>query len=120
MSQQELADAMGYRSRSTIAKIESGENDVSHKKIQRFATVLDTTPEQLVSGYFPAPVAAEEGGAPHPKNKNIVIILAGGKSGRNLQNIPNQFINVHGKPILVYCMEAYQAHPPSMISTWSA
>ncbi len=111
MSQQELADAMGYRSRSTIAKIESGENDVSHKKIQRFAAVLDTTPEQLVSGYFPALITAEEDGAPHPKNKNIVIILAGGKSGRNLQNIPNQFINVHGKPILVYCMEAYQAHP---------
>ena len=111
MSQQELADAMGYRSRSTIAKIEAGENDVSHKKIQRFAAVLDTTPEQLVSGYFPALITAEEDGAPHPKNKNIVIILAGGKSGRNLQNIPNQFINVHGKPILVYCMEVYQAHP---------
>ena len=31
MSQQELADAMGYKTRSTIAKIESGENDVSQK-----------------------------------------------------------------------------------------
>ena len=29
MSQQELADAMGYKTRSTIAKIESGENDIS-------------------------------------------------------------------------------------------
>lgn len=111
MSQQELADAMGYRSRSTIAKIESGENDVSHKKLQRFAAVLDTTVEQLVAGYS-TPLRAEEtptdGGR---KNKNIAIILAGGKSGRNLQNIPNQFIHVHGKPILVYCMEVYQAHP---------
>ena len=36
MSQQELADAMGYKTRSTIAKIESGENDVSQKKLQKF------------------------------------------------------------------------------------
>ena len=35
MTQQELADAMGYKSRSTIAKIESGENDISQKKLQR-------------------------------------------------------------------------------------
>ena len=113
MSQQELADAMGYKTRSTIAKIESGENDVSQKKLQRFAAVMDTTVESLISGYSsPRPLRAEtplfsEG----KKNKNIVIILAGGKSGRNRQNIPSQFINVYGKPILVYCMEAYQAHP---------
>ena len=43
MSQQELADAMGYKTRSTIAKIESGENDVSQKKLQRLAAVLETT-----------------------------------------------------------------------------
>ena len=41
----------------------------------------------------------------------VLIILAGGKSGRNRQNIPSQFINVHGKPIIVYCMDVYQAHP---------
>ena len=40
-----------------------------------------------------------------------VIILAGGKTGKNHQSIPSQFINVHGKPILVYSMDAYQAHP---------
>ena len=51
MSQQELADAMGYKTRSTIAKIESEENDVSQKKLQKFAEVLDTTPEALIMGY---------------------------------------------------------------------
>lgn len=113
MSQQELADAMGYRTRSTIAKIESGENDVSHKKLQKFAEVLDTTVEELVSGYAPA-VPLPDIAAPidDPKrNKNVAIILAGGKTGRNRQNIPSQFINIHGKPILVYCMEVYQNHP---------
>ena len=113
MSQQELADAMGYKTRSTIAKIESGENDVSQKKLQRFAAVLDTTVEALVSGYGNSPIvqAEQEILQEEKNNKNIVIILAGGKTGRNLQNIPTQFMNVQGKPILVYCMEVYQAHP---------
>lgn len=110
MSQQELADAMGYKTRSTIAKIESGENDVSQKKLQKFAQVLDTTPEALISGYIRNPEPAlrqrEDSGS-----KNVVVILAGGKSGRNRQNIPSQFVTVHGKPILVYCMEVYQNHP---------
>ena len=113
MSQQELADAMGYKTRSTIAKIESGENDVSQKKLQKFAEVLDTTVEALISGFAVRHEMAEVGSyfTAAKEYKNIAIILAGGKSGRNRQNIPSQFINVHGKPILVYCMEAYQTHP---------
>lgn len=113
MSQQELADAMGYKTRSTIAKIESGENDVSQKKLEKFASVLDTTVEELITGFAkpdyiqPIPVPIDDTN----RNKNIAIILAGGKSGRNRQNIPSQFINIHGKPILVYAMDAYQAHP---------
>lgn len=113
MSQQELADAMGYKTRSTIAKIESGENDVSQKKLQRFAEVLDTTPEALITGFdAPRLLPGELTQRPDAgRNKNVAIILAGGKSGRNRQNIPSQFISVNGKPILVYSMDAYQAHP---------
>lgn len=113
MSQQELADAMGYKTRSTIAKIESEENDVSQKKLQKFASILDTTVEALISGYSPQidiPYSSESTQSSRDY-KNIAIILAGGKSGRNRQNIPSQFINVHGKPIIVYCMDTYQAHP---------
>lgn len=113
MSQQELADRMGYKTRSTITKIESGENDVSQKKLLRFAAVLDTTVEKLISGYaMPAeePVPLSEVDA-EGHSRNAVIILAGGKSGRNNQNIPSQFINVHDKPLLVYSLEVYQAHP---------
>lgn len=111
MSQQELADAMGYKTRSTIAKIESGENDVSQKKLQKFAAVLDTTAEALISGYTLSGRDPMLAFSSTGRNKNVAIILAGGKSGRNRQNIPSQFINVHGKPILVYSMDAYQAHP---------
>lgn len=112
MSQQELAEAMGYKTRSTIAKIESGENDVTQKKLQRFAAVLDTTVEALVAGANAVEedvaLAQVEAGE---SRRNAVIILAGGKSGRNKQNIPNQFINIHDKPMIVYCLEAYQMHP---------
>ena len=112
MSQQELADAMGYSTRSTIAKIESGENDVSQKKLQKFATALDTTVEALISGYAaPSPAPAAEVTDGKRRTRGAVIILAGGKVGQNRQNVPTQFVNVHGKPILVYCMDAYQAHP---------
>lgn len=111
MSQQELALAMGYKTRSTIAKIESGENDVSQKKLQKFAMVLDTTVANLVSGYngeIPIVISDIDN---ENRNKNIVVILAGGKTGKNRQNIPSQFINVGGKPVIVYPMEVYQSHP---------
>lgn len=113
MSQQDLAYKMGYKTRSTIAKIESGENDVSQKKLQKFASVLETTVESLISGYS---TINQQTISPYPttqfrKGKCAVIILAGGKTGVNSRNIPNQFIEINGKPIIVYCMETYQAHP---------
>ena len=48
MSQEELAEKMGYTSRSTIAKIESGKNDIPQSKIQAFAKALKTTPSILM------------------------------------------------------------------------
>lgn len=118
MSQQELADAMGYKTRSTIAKIESGENDVTQSKLRRFAQVMDTTVEYLLTGGVAMPEMmpeSESGAMPFPvvreNGRTVAVILAGGKSSRNQQNIPNQFINIMGKPVIVYCMEAYQAHP---------
>ena len=48
MSQAELAAKLGYKDRSTIAKIESGENDITQSKIVAFAKALETTPEQLM------------------------------------------------------------------------
>lgn len=48
ISQDFLAKKLGYRSRSTIAKIESGENDVSQAKIQAFADALDCSAAYLM------------------------------------------------------------------------
>jgi 2-C-methyl-D-erythritol 4-phosphate cytidylyltransferase len=113
LSQQELADAMGYKSRSTIAKIESGENDVTQSKLRRFAQVLETTVETLLSGDSPAAPLPDAPAQPRQpgRHKTVAVILAGGKSVRNHQNIPNQFISILGKPVIVYCLEAYQNHP---------
>lgn len=48
ISQEELARRMGYKSRSSINKIEKGENDIPQSKIVAFAKALRTTPEALM------------------------------------------------------------------------
>ncbi|MBE6127664.1 MAG: 2-C-methyl-D-erythritol 4-phosphate cytidylyltransferase [Erysipelotrichaceae bacterium] len=39
------------------------------------------------------------------------IIIAGGTGTRMGLDIPKQFINVYGKPILLYTLEGFQRHP---------
>lgn len=48
MSQEELAKRLGYKDRSTIAKIESNVNDITQSKIVAIAKVLNTTPAALM------------------------------------------------------------------------
>ncbi len=48
MSQEELAKRLGYKSRSSINKIEIGENDIPQSKIKAFADALQTTPAYLM------------------------------------------------------------------------
>lgn len=55
MSQEELAKKLGYKSRSSINKIEKGENDIPQSKIAAFAAALETTPEYLMGWETPAP-----------------------------------------------------------------
>jgi len=43
--------------------------------------------------------------------KNIAIIIAAGVGSRVGQNIPKQFINIKGKPLIIYTLEAFQKHP---------
>ena len=47
-TQEELAKKMGYKSKSTINKIELGINDIPQSKIMKFADVLGTTPAHLM------------------------------------------------------------------------
>ena len=55
MTQQELAQKLGYKSTSTIAKIESGENDIPQAKLGAFANALNTTPAALMGLNIVAP-----------------------------------------------------------------
>ena len=103
LSQDELALKLGYKSKSSIARLEAGETDVSSSKLKRIALIMNTTSDELI-GTTSDSISAKD-------YKNIVIIQAGGKSTRNMMNIPNQFILVDEKPIVVYVMEAYQKHP---------
>ena len=48
MSQDTLAELTGYKDRSSIAKIEKGDVDISESKIREFAKALKTTPQELM------------------------------------------------------------------------
>ena len=48
LTQEELATRMGYKSKSTINKIEQGVNDIPQSKIIKFAECLNTTPSVLM------------------------------------------------------------------------
>lgn len=48
MSQMEFAKETGFKTRSSITKIELGKNDISHSKILNFAKVLRVAPKDLI------------------------------------------------------------------------
>ena len=85
ISQQELANAMGYKSRSTIAKIEAGENDVPESKIPRFARVLGVPVEYIKTGIIN-----------ESANKSIIHNMVINK-GTNMHTMFMAYLNI--KPI---------------------
>jgi len=48
LSQEELAARMGYRSKSSITKLEKGINDLPRAKLEELAAALETTPAWLM------------------------------------------------------------------------
>lgn len=48
MSQEELAKLVGYKNRTSIAKIEAGKIDLPLSKIELFADALGVTPTELM------------------------------------------------------------------------
>ena len=69
LTQDQLARRLGYRSRSTINKIEKGVNDITQTKIEAFAAALATTPAEL-TGW--------DGAAPRPE-----LLLGSGATALN-------------------------------------
>ena len=48
LSQEELARQVGYKDRTSIAKIEAGKIDIPQSKIYAFAKALHVSPEELM------------------------------------------------------------------------
>lgn len=48
ITQEELAKMLGYKNKSTIAKIENGINDITQSKVLEFAAALHTTVAYLM------------------------------------------------------------------------
>lgn len=48
MTQEQLAEKMGYSDKTMISKIEKGQIDISYSKIIAFAEVLKVEPEDLM------------------------------------------------------------------------
>jgi transcriptional regulator with XRE-family HTH domain len=48
ITQEELAKMLGYKNKSTIAKIENGVNDITQSKVLEFAAALHTTVAYLM------------------------------------------------------------------------
>lgn len=122
LSQQELADALGYKTRSSIAKLEKNKSKISNEKIVTLARTLQTTVNSLISDanienheYHGSLISLNElqntDSQQKNKQKHIAVILAGGKRRINKSNIPFQFVTVKDKPVILYTMETMQHHP---------
>lgn len=73
MTQSDLARALGYTDRSSIAKIESGENGVSVSTLNTFAEVLQVQPEWL-AGWSDTAVTPSPDPAPAPGLKDEITL----------------------------------------------
>lgn len=101
LSQEALAARLGYKSRSTIAKIESGENDLTQSKIIAFAKALNTTPRWLLD-YDDTPLPP---GAHRPQFKKVPMLgyAAAGKPLEDL-NQDTPYYDVENKYDVDFCI----------------
>ena len=73
MSQEELAARMGYRSKSSITKIEKGINDIPQNKVEDFAAALETTTAWLL-GLESEVSAVPAGFEPLPRMTQVPLV----------------------------------------------
>lgn len=76
MSQEMLAKRLGYKDRSTIAKIESDVNDITQSKIIAIADVLNTTPAALMGWEKDVDATSPSNIIPLPETKKVPLIGA--------------------------------------------
>ena len=113
LSQEELAARMGYRSKSSITKLEKGINDLPRAKLEELAAALDTTPAWLmglVDLPFPPP-----GFEPLPEMVRVPLVgsIACGTPITAEQNIECYI----GVPAAWHADFALTCHGSSMVPT---
>lgn len=79
LTQEELAKRLGYKDRSTIAKIENDVNDITQSKIVAIAEVLQTTPAVLMgwmndAKHYPSELPSNV--IPVPETRKIPLLGA--------------------------------------------
>ena len=110
LSQEELARRMGYRSRSSITKLEKGINDLPQSKVEELAAALETTPAYLLGLDVPCPPPGFE---PLPAMTQVPLIgsIACGTPITAEQNI-EKMVDV---PENIRCDFSLTCHGDSMV-----
>lgn len=75
LSQDALAEKVGYKSRSSIQKIECGERDITQSQILKFANALHTTPSYIM-GWTDQPERRAENAPPFREDSNVRALPA--------------------------------------------
>ena len=76
LTQSQLAERTGYKDKTAISRIESGENDLTQSKIMAFADALQTTPSYLMGWVEePRPKTAKENRVVRENNRCQLIRL---------------------------------------------
>ena len=112
LSQEQLAQRMGYRSKSSITKLEKGVNDIPQAKLEELAVALETTPAYLLGLDVPCPPPGFE---PLPAMAMVPLVgsIACGTPITAEQNI-EQYIGV---PAAWHADFALTCHGDSMAPT---
>ena len=113
LSQEELAQRMGYRSKSSITKLEKGINDIPQSKVEELAAALQTTPDYLLGLDTPCP--PPPGFEPLPAMTRVPLVgsIACGSPITAEQNIESYI----GVPAAWHADFALTCHGDSMAPT---
>lgn len=78
MTQTELAEKMGYKSKAAISKIETNVNNITQSTVVKFAEALDTSIAFLMGWDNPADDKSAESAKPAVTDDDIKFALFGG------------------------------------------
>ncbi|OUP50124.1 helix-turn-helix domain-containing protein [Lachnoclostridium sp. An181] len=73
ITQEELAGRLGYKSKTTIAKIENGTNDIVQSKVAEFAKALHTTPAYLMGWADVVSLPKQQTDHQHSRTEDLII-----------------------------------------------